>query len=131
MHAAMLIAAVYMLNKRSISPDDIKKSTNLLVKFHQCYCTLYGIRNSHFKTRCNYITLDFNFNFPDTQKPTSPTCLPQIHTKLYSLVIIILTGTIFFSFSSHLLCCLLYMYDSRTCSTGYAQSMHSQCSVDA
>ena len=43
-HAAKLIAAVYLLNKRSISPDDIKKSRNLLVKFHQRYCTLYGIK---------------------------------------------------------------------------------------
>lgn len=42
-HAACLVAAVYRLNKRSITEEDLRKSSELLVRFHKNFVILYGM----------------------------------------------------------------------------------------
>ena len=45
-HAGLLVEAVYILNKQSITDQDLEKSKNLTEKFHSDYVTLYGM---HYK----------------------------------------------------------------------------------
>ena len=41
-HVALLVAAVYYLNQRSIQPEDIQRGSELLEKFHADFIVLYG-----------------------------------------------------------------------------------------
>ena len=41
-HAGLLVGAVYLLNKQSITTQDLEESKQLLEEFHLDYVTFYG-----------------------------------------------------------------------------------------